>query len=91
MWVNRNVNRKLTREQARFIIWCLAYDRLQRKAQGSRYHTRGLIPKLARKFGVTVQCIYQIKLHRNWREIHWPHPKQHFSTVLGHQQSGKTP
>ena len=66
----------LTREQARFIIWCLAYDRIQQKARGSSYHSYGLIKKLARKFGVSRECIVQINKRRTWRSINWPKPKQ---------------
>jgi len=67
---------KLSREQARFIIWCLAYDRIQQKARGSSYHSYGLIKKLAKKFGVSRECIVQINKRRTWRSINWPKPKQ---------------
>jgi hypothetical protein len=69
---------KLTREQARFIIWCLAYDRIQQKARGSSYHSYGLIKKLAKKFGVSRECIVQINKRRTWRSINRPKPKQQF-------------
>jgi hypothetical protein len=54
----------LTREQARFIIYCLAYDRIEQKARGSRYHSYGLLTKLAKTFGVTRECIVQIDRRR---------------------------
>jgi hypothetical protein len=54
----------LTREQARFVIYCLAYDRIKQKARGSRYHSYGLLTKLAKTFGVTRECIVQIDLRR---------------------------
>jgi hypothetical protein len=68
----------LTREQARFVIWCLAYDRIQQKAEGSRYHTYGLVAKLAKRFGVSRECVRQINKRRTWRSINWPRPKQLF-------------
>ena len=68
----------LTREQARFIIYCLAYDRIQQKARGSRYHSYGLLTKLAKTFGVTRECIVQIDRRRIWRSINRPKPKQLF-------------
>lgn len=67
---------KLTREQARFIIWCLAYDRMQRKANGFKNHRYGLLTKLGKKFGVSRECIVQINKRRTWRSINWPKPKQ---------------
>jgi hypothetical protein len=66
----------LTREQAKFIIWCLTYDRVEQRAKGSRYHTYGLLTKLAKTFGVTPECIVQINKRRTWRSINWPKPKQ---------------
>jgi hypothetical protein len=69
---------KLTREQARFIIWCLAYDRIQRKANGLKNHSYGLLTKLGKTFGVTRECIVQINKRRTWRSIYWPKPKQLF-------------
>jgi hypothetical protein len=68
----------LTREQARFIIWCLTYDRIQQKAGGSRYHSYGLLTRLAKTFGVTRECIVQIDRRRIWRSINRPKPKQLF-------------
>jgi hypothetical protein len=68
----------LTREQARFIIWCLTYDRIQQKAGGFRYHSYGLLTKLAKTFGVTRECIVQINKRRTWRNINRPKPKQLF-------------
>jgi hypothetical protein len=68
----------LTREQARFIIYCLAYDRIEQKARGSRYHSYGLLTKLAKTFGVTRECIVQIDRRRIWRSINRPKPKQQF-------------
>ena len=68
----------LTREQAKFIIWCLTYDRIKQRAKGSRYHTYGLLTKLAKTFGVTPECIVQIDKRRIWRSINRPKPKQQF-------------
>jgi hypothetical protein len=68
----------LTREQARFIIWCLTYDRIQQKAEGSRYHTSGLVARLAKTFGVSRECVRQIDKRRTWRSINRPKPKQLF-------------
>jgi hypothetical protein len=68
----------LTREQARFIIWCLTYDRIQQKASGSRYHSYRLLTRLAKTFGVTRECIVQIDRRRIWRSIIRPKPKQLF-------------
>jgi hypothetical protein len=68
----------LTREQAKFIIWCLTYDRIKQRAKGSRYHTYGLLTKLAKTFGVTPECIVQIDRRRIWRCINRPKPKQLF-------------
>jgi hypothetical protein len=68
----------LTREQAKFIIWCLTYDRIEQRAKGSRYHTYGLLTKLAKTFGVTPECIVQIDKRRIWRSINRPKPKQLF-------------
>jgi hypothetical protein len=68
----------LTREQAKFIIWCLTYDRIEQRAKGSRYHTYGLLTKLAKRFGVTPECIVQIDKRRIWRGINRPKPKQLF-------------
>jgi hypothetical protein len=65
----------LTREQARFIIWCLAYDRMQRKANGFKNHRYGLLTKLGKKFGVSRECIVQINKRRTWRSINWPETK----------------
>jgi hypothetical protein len=88
VWVNRHDNRILTREQARFIIWCLAYDRMQRRAAGFKYHTKGLAPKLAKTFGVSVQCIWQIALHRTWRSIRRPKPNE-VREKIGEQAPGR--
>jgi hypothetical protein len=71
----------LTREQARFIIYCLAYDRIKQKAEGSRYHTYGLVAKLAKTFRVSRECVRQIDKRRNWRGINRPKPKQFFIEV----------
>jgi hypothetical protein len=68
----------LTREQARFIIYCLAYDRIKQKATRSRYHSYGLLTRLAKRFGVTRECIVQIDRRRIWRSINRPKPKQLF-------------
>jgi hypothetical protein len=68
----------LTREQARFIVYCLSYDRIQQKVRGSRYHSYGLLTKLAKTFGVTRECIVQIDRRRIWRSIRQPKPKQLF-------------
>jgi hypothetical protein len=73
-------NRILTREQARFIVYRLAYDRIQQKAKGARYHSCGLIVKLARTFRVSVECIHQIKKRRTWRRINRPR-SSYFSSV----------
>jgi hypothetical protein len=70
--------RILTREQARFIVYCLALDRIKQKAKGSRYHSYGLLTRLAKTFGVTRDCIVQIDLRRIWRSINRPKPKQLF-------------
>jgi hypothetical protein len=71
-------NRILTREQARFIIYCLAYDRIKQRAAGSTRHTYGLLTKLAETFKVSRECIVQIDRRRTWRSINIPKPKQHF-------------
>jgi len=68
----------LTREQARFIIYCLAFDHIKQKAKGSRYHSYGLLTRLAKTFGVTRECIVQIDRRRIWRSINRPKPKQLF-------------
>jgi len=57
----------------------LAYDRIKQKAKGSRYHTYGLLTKLAKRFGVTRACIVQIDQRRIWRSFNRPKPKQQFS------------
>jgi len=77
-WVAFRKKQILTREQAKFIIWCLTYDRIKQRAKGSRYHTYGLLTKLAKTFGVTPECIVQIDKRRIWRSINRPKPKQHF-------------
>jgi hypothetical protein len=66
----------LKRVQARFIIWCLTYDRIQQRASGSRYHSYGLLTRLAKRFGVTRECIVQIDKRRTWRGINRPKRKQ---------------
>jgi hypothetical protein len=66
----------LTREQAKFIVYCLAYDRIKQKAKGSRYHSYGLIMKLAKTFRVTPECIRQIDKRRIWLSIN--RPKQQY-------------
>jgi hypothetical protein len=68
----------LTREQARFIIYCLTYDRIEQKARRCRYHSYGLLTRLAKTFGVTRECIVQIDRRRIWRSINRPKPKQLF-------------
>ena len=68
----------LTREQARFIIWCLAYDRIEQRRKGSRYHSYGLLTRLGKTFGVSRECIVQINKRRTWRSINRPKPKQRF-------------
>ena len=51
---------------------------IKQKAKGSRYHSYGLLTKLAKTFGVTRECIVQIDRRRIWRSINRPKPKQQF-------------
>lgn len=69
-------NQKLTREQARFIVYVLTYDLAMRRKRGFRGRTRGLMPRLAKKFGVSRECIVQIAKRRTWRKLH-ARPKRH--------------
>jgi hypothetical protein len=80
----------LTREQARFIIYCLVYDRIQQKGKGSRYHSYGLVAKLAKTFGVSRECVRQIDKRRNWRSINRP-KKQFFIEVIDEHQATARP
>jgi hypothetical protein len=68
----------LRREQAKFIIYCLTYDRIIRQANGYKTRTHGLAARLAERFGVTVACIHEIAKRRIWRSINRPKPKWFF-------------
>jgi hypothetical protein len=69
-------NRKLTREQARFIVYVLTYDLVMRKKRGFKIRSRGIHVRLARKFNVSTECIIQIAKRRTWRKLRCQ-PKRH--------------